>query len=98
MERAAAGLIKMLADILRRVPAGEAPLMVWPMICGQAVAQRTKAVSFSDGVLRIEVPDTAWRAQLSELSGKYLAGINAVVPEPVRRIVFDIAETTGNRR
>jgi hypothetical protein len=90
MERAAAGLMKLVADILRRSPACEAPLIIWPMICGQAVAQRTKAVGFADGVLRIEVPDAAWRAQLSELSEKYMAGINSVAPEPVRRIVFDV--------
>lgn len=92
MERAAAGLTNLLTDILRRVPAEDAPLMIWPMVCGQAVAQRTKAMSFSDGVLRIEVPDFVWRAQLSGLSQKYLTGINSVLPEAVRRIVFDVAE------
>jgi predicted nucleic acid-binding Zn ribbon protein len=92
MERAAAGLVKVMAEVLRRVPASEAPLMIWPMVCGQAVARCTRAVSFSGGVLCVEVSDAAWRAQLSGLAGKYLAAINSVVPEAVREIRFEVRE------
>jgi hypothetical protein len=92
MERAATGIAKLVADIVRRVPVDEAPSVVWPWVCGRAVAQRTKVLGFSDGVLRVEVPDAAWLSQLSALSEKYRAGVNTVVPEPVRRIVFHVQE------
>ncbi len=96
MERAAAGLVKVMGDVLRRVPASDAPLMVWPLVCGQTVARCTRAVSFSGGALCVEVTDAAWRAQLSGLAGKYLAAINAVVPEAVREIRFEVRPSERN--
>ena len=64
MEPARPILKKLLADILNRFPAEQVPLEAWPFVCGKQVARRTQAVGFADGVLRIEVPDAAWRAQL----------------------------------
>ncbi len=45
--------------------AGEdAPLLAWPVACGAAVAEKTRALSFVDGVLVVAVPDAVWRNQL----------------------------------
>ncbi|MGA2992337.1 MAG: DUF721 domain-containing protein [Candidatus Korobacteraceae bacterium] len=82
---------KLLADILNRFPAEQVPLEAWPFVCGKQVARRTQAVGFVDGVLRIEVPDAAWRAQLRELRGEYLAGLNQYGAARVNGIEFVLA-------
>jgi hypothetical protein len=52
------------------------------------VAQRTQAVSFAYGVLRIEVPDAGWRRELQELAPRYLVTLNRYAGENVDRIEF----------
>ena len=59
MERATAGLSKVLGRSLNQAPAGEAPVLAWPLVCGSAVAEEPIRVAFAGGVLRIEVPDGA---------------------------------------
>ena len=49
---------------------------------------RTRALDFSQGILRVEVPDWGWRAELQALAPQYLAVINRYVAESVKRIEF----------
>lgn len=65
--------------------------MAWPVVCGSAVAERTRALSFEDGVLRVEVGGLGWKAELQALAPRYLAAINRYASEPVRRIEFVVA-------
>ena len=88
MEQAGAGLEKIVADSLRLMPAAEAPLMAWPVVCGSAVAERSRAVSFSDGVLHIEVADAGWKRELQALAPRYLATINRYLRQGVQRLEF----------
>jgi len=88
MEHVAFGLEKIVASGLRRAPGGEGPVLAWPLACGQGVAARTKALDFGEGVLRVEVPDAGWRAELQSLAPQYLAVINRYVAEGVKRIEF----------
>ena len=90
MEQAGLGLEKIVVGSLRRMPAAQAPLMAWPMVCGSAVAERSRAMSFSGGILRIEVADAGWRTELQTLAPRYLALINRYVRETVTRIEFVI--------
>ncbi len=43
-------------------PRGPVRVLAWPIACGQAVAARTSALDFDDGILRVEVPDAGWRS------------------------------------
>jgi predicted nucleic acid-binding Zn ribbon protein len=88
MERAAAGLQKIVGDALRRMPPGQAPISAWPLACGTAVAARTRVLDFAQGVLRVEVPDSGWREELQILAPQYLAVINRYVGDSVQRIRF----------
>ena len=88
MEHVAPGLEKIVAAGLRRAPAGAGPGLAWPLACGQGVAARTKALDFAEGVLRVEVPDAGWRAELQSLAPQYLAVINRYVAESVKRVEF----------
>ena len=91
MEQASAGLEEIVAQCLRHAPSHEAPLLAWPLVCGSAVAERTRALSFADGVLRVEVADAGWRSELQTLAPRYLSGINRYTAGNVHRIEFVIA-------
>jgi Dna[CI] antecedent, DciA len=88
LEQAGAGLEKIVADSLRLMPAAEAPLMAWPLVCGSAVAERSRAISFYGGVLCIEVADPGWKRELQALAPRYLAMINRYVRHEVQRLEF----------
>lgn len=93
MEQAGAGLEKIVAQSLRQAPPGEAPLLAWPVVCGSAVAERTRPLSFVDGVLCVEVAGAGWKVELQALAPRYLAMINRYTTEAVRRIEFVVART-----
>src|ERR1700694_2683458 len=92
MEQVGAGLEKIVANGLRHAPAGQGPVLAWALACGQAVAARTRALDFVQGVLRVEVPDWGWRAELQALAPQYLAVINRYVSESVKRSEFVIMD------
>ena len=92
MEQAGPGLEKIVVGSLRRVPPGQAPLLAWPLVCGSAVAERTRALSFADAVLRVEVPDAGWRREMQNLAPRYLAAINRYAGQKVERIDFVILQ------
>lgn len=88
MEHARAGLEKIVGDAFRHAPAEEAVVLAWPLVCGTAVATKTRALEFHSGVLRVQVPDLAWRAQLLAFSPQYIGALNELAGQSVRRIVF----------
>ena len=90
MEQAGAGLEKVVVNSLRRMPAAEAALTAWPLVCGSAVAERSRALDFAAGVLRVEVADQGWRRELQVLAPRYVAMINRYTTESVQRIEFVI--------
>lgn len=96
LEPAGSDLERIVAQSLRQAPPMEAPLMAWPVVCGSAVAERTRALVFVDGVLRVGVPDAGWKAELQGLAPRYLSAINKYTVQVVRRIEFVVvrAENT----
>lgn len=96
MERATAGLQKIVSDALRRTPPAQAPMLAWPLACGTAVAERTRPIEFTDGVLRVEVPDSGWRTELQALAPQYVAVINRYTAQNVRRIEFVVHNRPRN--
>jgi hypothetical protein len=86
VEHAAPALERIVGNRVRRAP--DAPLLAWPLACGSTVAARTRALEFSRGVLRVEVPDAGWRAELQHLAPRYLAVINRYAAVPVSRVEF----------
>jgi predicted nucleic acid-binding Zn ribbon protein len=77
---------------LRKASAGDGPLLAWPLACGSAVAARTRALDFHDGVLRVEVADAGWRRELRELAPRYVAQINKFCADDVARIEFIVVD------
>ena len=93
MEPTGSELDKIVAKSLRQMPPAEAPLMAWPVVCGSAVAERTRALSYVDGVLRVAVPDAGWRSELQTLSPRYLTAINRYTISIVRKIEFVVTRS-----
>jgi len=91
LQRAGAGLEKIVAQSLRQASPGEAPLLAWPLVCGSAVAERSRALNFEVGVLRVEVADAGWKSELQSLAPRYVAAINRYTAEAVNRIEFVVA-------
>jgi Dna[CI] antecedent, DciA len=88
LEQAGAGLGKLVSHSLQQATPSQAALLAWPVVCGSAVADRTRALDFQDGILRVEVADAGWKSELQALAPRYLAVINRYTREPVRRIEF----------
>ncbi|HZD33330.1 MAG TPA: DUF721 domain-containing protein [Candidatus Angelobacter sp.] len=91
MQQARGTLRKIFADKVCAQAGDEAPLLAWPVACGGVVAEKTKALSFVDGVLVIAVPDAAWRNQLQSMYQQYLAGLNQLAGKRVQSISFVVA-------
>jgi predicted nucleic acid-binding Zn ribbon protein len=88
LNRASDGLHTIVSKALHRSPEQESALLAWPVACGSAVADRTRPLSFADGILRVEVADAGWRRELTNLAPRYLALINQYSAKAVKRIEF----------
>ncbi len=98
MQPVAIGLQSIVIRSLRQAAPGEAPILAWPLVCGNSVSKRTRALDFTDGILRVEVQDAGWRSELQTIAAQYLAILNRYVNESVKRIDFVIANDTSSRR
>ena len=78
------------ARVLKDAPAEEAVVLAWPLACGSAVAGRTQAFSYQDGILRVRVPDRSWQSQLEDFSPHYKAKILSVTGISVECIRYDV--------
>lgn len=92
MEPAQSGLQRVMRKLLAEMPAEEAVVQAWPLVCGSQVAARTEALGLVEGVLRVRVPDHEWLANLRELAGKYLGLLRAHCGDVVKRIEFVLPE------
>jgi Dna[CI] antecedent, DciA len=93
VQQAGSGLEKIVAQSLRQCPAADAPLLAWPVVCGSAVADRTRALSFEGGVLRVQVANEGWKSELQSLAPRYVATINKYSPVAVNKIEFVVVRS-----
>jgi hypothetical protein len=91
MEPVRTGLRNIMSELLRAQPAEEAVMLAWPLVCGKEVASRTRAVSFVDGSLTVEVPDRAWGAQLFGFTARYISGFESLLGPVVKEVKFKTA-------
>jgi hypothetical protein len=96
VERAGTGLQKIVADGLKQASPSEAPLLAWPLACGSSVANRTAAIGYAGGVLRVQLASTEWKRELESLAPQYLAILNRYVGGGVKRIEFVVAGSGSN--
>ncbi len=73
MQTIAAVVPKLLRDLgLEEGLLGYRALQEWPEIAGPRIARRTRAVSFRDATLRVEVEGSAWQYELGFLERRLL--------------------------
>lgn len=93
MEPVRTGLRNIMSDLLRARPAEEAALLAWPLVCGKDVAQRTRAASFVEGCLTVEVSDKTWATQLRAFGSTYIAGFQALLGPVVKEVKFKVQQS-----
>lgn len=98
MEPARAGFHKIVADILRRAPAEEAAGIAWQLACGRTVAEKTEVLDLHEGVLRVRVPDDAWRSNLAGFVPHYLELLNTMLSKKVEKIEFVPPQKTPQKK
>ena len=97
MESIRPTLQQILVDAVRRAPAEDVPMLAWPLACGSAVAEKTRALAFADGELMVQVPDAAWRIQLLNLAGEYLRHLREITGGRIERVRFVLASEVEKR-
>ena len=90
-------LQQILIDAVQRASAEDLPFMAWPLACGSAVAEKTRAIGFNQGELAIQVPDAAWRTQMLGLSGEYLRQLREITRGRVERLRFVLSSELDQR-
>ena len=69
-------------------------LELWPEIVGEKLAAVTRARGVDDGVLIVEVRNSAWLMELNMMKGTFLERVNERLTDvPMDRLVFVQAET-----
>jgi hypothetical protein len=97
MEHIRSTLQQIVVEAVRRAPAEDVPVLAWPLACGSSVAEKTRALTFADGELMVQVPDAAWRTQLLSLTGEYLRQLRQITEGRVERIRFVLASEVEKR-
>ena len=97
MEHIRQALQQLVVDAVRRAPAENVPLLAWPLACGSAVSEKTRALSFANGELLVQVPDAAWRVQMLNLTGEYLQQLREITGGRVERLRFVLASEMEKR-
>ncbi len=97
MESIRQPLQKIVLDAVRQAPAEDVPVLAWPLACGSAVADKTRALAFADGELMVQVPDAAWRTQMLGLAGDYLRVLRDVTDGRIQRLRFVVASELDKR-
>lgn len=62
----------------------------WPVVCGKAIAERGIVVGYEDGILRIQVNDSAWLQLLTSLSRQFGREITQIAGVRVSEIHFEM--------
>ena len=88
MEPIRSGLRNIVSEVMRAQPPEEAVLLAWPLVCGNDVAQRARALAFADGKLTVLVMDAGWRSQLIGFASRYVAVFNELMGPLVQEIRF----------
>jgi len=92
MQSARPDLNSLAARLLKEAPAEEAVVLAWCLACGSAVADRTQAWAYENGILRVRVPDRGWQMQLDDFSLQYKAKILQLTGITVERIRYDLEQ------
>src|SRR5437660_1525063 len=95
MQSARQNLESLAAQVLRNTDPAEGVVLIWPLVCGSAVAERARAVAFENETLRVAVPDKGWQSQLESFTPQYLHRLSNLAGVVVKRVSYEIAPASG---
>jgi predicted nucleic acid-binding Zn ribbon protein len=99
MRPVAAILPALLAQLgLAETAEGWRAVAEWPAVAGARIAGRTRAVSFRDGALTVEVEGSAWMHELGFLKPELVRNLNRHLGADVVRDVRFTPARGGNLR
>ena len=90
MQSARQNLQALAARVFKDATPQEAVVLAWSLVCGSAVAQRSEALSFENGTLRVRVPDRSWQSQLEAFSAQYVEKLSRLTGASITRIAYEI--------
>ena len=77
---------------------GHRAVQEWADVVGAKIARHARAVSFEDGVLRVEVEGSAWKQELGFLERRLLQELTRRLGAPVVRKLQFVQPRGGNLR
>ena len=90
------GLLEQLG--LADTAAGWRAVSEWPAVAGARIARRSRAVSFRDGTLNVEVEGSAWMHELAFLKRDLVRNLNRHLGAEVVRDVRLVPARGGSLR
>ena len=90
------GLLEQLG--LADTAAGWRAVSEWPAVAGARIARRSRAVSFRDGTLNVEVEGSAWMHELGFLRRELVRNLNRHLGAEVVRDVRLVPARGGSLR
>jgi predicted nucleic acid-binding Zn ribbon protein len=91
-------LRSLLPEVLARLSSSGSPgalQSLWQQLIGGPIAQNSRALSLSEGVLRVEVASVAWRTTLQAEEPALRARLNAALRSPsIERLEFEVRAHT----
>ena len=70
----------------------------WPALAGERIAKRTRATSFRDGMLTVEVEGSAWMHELGFLKRDLVRRANQRLGAEIVREMRFVSARGGNQR
>lgn len=70
-------------------------MLAWPLACGSTVAERTEALSFIAGTLRVRVPDSGWKTQLESFSAQYRYKLSELSGQTIDFIAYEVNQPSA---
>jgi len=100
LEPLAGALLAGLPEGIRRNLPGWRGVLGWAEAVGPEIARRSRAISYHDGRLTVEVAGSVWMHHLAALKPRLLADVNRVTgarEAVIRDIVFVMDPALGGR-
>lgn len=95
------GALPKIMDGMELDPAARSAVVfaAWRRICGQLIKERTAAVDFAEGRLKVAVEDKTWQRHLEDMAPQMVAKLNSVLGNgSVRFIKFVVDGLTVTDR
>ncbi|MHB1022605.1 MAG: DUF721 domain-containing protein [Acidobacteriaceae bacterium] len=86
-----------IATSLRTMSPEDRLAAAWPVVCGQAIAERTQVLGLHGGKLQIGVADAAWQQQMQSMGERLKHELTRIAGVPLTDILFLVGSAAQSR-